>query len=64
MTTTDKCGWVVSGLHQYMPVLPCSNQYFTFQTTTKVHGNTVYLNAVSNLTSHTPTKRSCNTWII
>lgn len=30
----------------------------------KVHGNTAHLNAVSILISHTPTKWSCNTWII
>lgn len=30
----------------------------------KVHDNTAYANAVSILISHTPTKWSCNTWII
>ena len=46
-------------LHQHMPVLLCSNQYFTLQTTKKVHGNTAYLNP-----DFTHTHEAVNTWII
>ena len=35
MTTPDKGGWAVLGLHQHMSVLLCCNQYFTLQTKQK-----------------------------